>query len=109
MLLQIAQYDNVIDLRSALAAEFCDLAGACLAVILAFRAQRCARLGELMAVVHILDRLFEAYRDQQANDNGGLVDEKIRPRVRRFERRVYVKRARGFKPPNPAHPCRFRA
>jgi hypothetical protein len=44
-----------------------------------------------MAMVYVLDRLFEADRDQQADDNGGQVDEEILPRVRRLVWRVYVK------------------
>jgi hypothetical protein len=43
-----------------------------------------------MAMVEPLDGLFEADRDQQADDEGGDVDEEVAPGVGRVGRRVDV-------------------
>jgi hypothetical protein len=44
----------------------------------------------LVLVVNGFDGLFEAYGDEQADDDGGDVDEEVFPRVGGFVRRVDV-------------------
>ena len=48
-------------------------------VRLAFRAELLAGFAREMAVVEVLDGLFEAYGDEEADDDGGDVDEEVAP------------------------------
>ena len=79
---QVVQHDQGIDHRSGLAPIFVDVIGTGFAAVVAFGAQRLTRLGELMAMVHMLDDLLEPYGCKKADSNRRQVDEKILPWVR---------------------------
>jgi hypothetical protein len=79
MQLQIAQHNEVVLERGSLTAELGDAVGVGFAVLVALGAEGFAGLGDLAPMVEIFDGLLEADGDQQAEDDGGDVDEEVAP------------------------------
>jgi hypothetical protein len=60
------------------------------AVRFSFEAESVARISCLVAVMKGLDRLFDAYSDDEADDDGGDVNEEVSPAVDGGVRRMDV-------------------
>ena len=78
------------------AAEFGGCDGKAVDVDLALDAEGFAGLGDLMAVVEVLDGLLEADGDEEADDDGGDVDEEVAPGAGGVVGGVDVEHRNGF-------------
>jgi hypothetical protein len=90
MLLQIAKNDEVVlDRRDSPSPEAGSL-GEALVVVFALLAKRFSRLGDLAAVVEVLNGLLDAYSDAETDDDCGDVNEEVSPAVDSGVRRMDV-------------------
>jgi hypothetical protein len=78
------------------AAELSGCDGEAVNVDLALDAQGLSGVGDLMAVMEVLDGLFEADGDEEAEDDGGDVDEEVAPGAGGVVWRVDVEHGCGF-------------
>src|SRR3981189_2628544 len=67
-----------------------------LPVVFALVAEKFASFGDLVAVVEVFDGLFEADGDEEAEDDGGDVDEEAAPAGGGVMGRVDVEHGCGF-------------
>jgi hypothetical protein len=79
MLLKITEDEQVVlnacDSLAPVAGSF----GEVFSVFFALLAQEFTGFGDLLAIVEVLDGLFEAYGDAETEDDGGDVGEEVAP------------------------------
>src|SRR5277367_1224545 len=79
MLLEIEQCGEICLQGTFLTAKFLINERVSATILLAFDTEGPTRLGDLVAMVDVFYGLFEAYGDEEAEDDGGDVDEEVAP------------------------------
>jgi hypothetical protein len=90
VLLKITENVQIVEHLGAVIAEVSDTSDEELTILLAFLLEGFSQLLHLMSVVEVFNGLLEADGDEEADDDGGDVDEEVFPGVSGFVGRVYV-------------------